>query len=85
MASKDKVTVFPGIESVPGVIGGDPVIAQTRIPVWLLVEIRRSGVSDAELLREYPSLTSNDLANAWAYYEANQDEIDRQIEENENA
>ena len=77
--------VFPGIERVPGVSGGDPVIAQTRIPVWLLVQAHQAGVSDADLLRGYPSLRARDLANAWAYYEYHRAEIDQEIAENENA
>ena len=76
---------FPGIESIPGVSGGDPIILRTRIPIWLLVQARQSGVSEADLLRGYPSLRAQDLANAWAYYSTHQDEIDRQIAENENA
>ena len=27
---------FPGIESRPGVCGGEPCVVRTRIPVWLL-------------------------------------------------
>src|SRR3954453_18394057 len=30
-----------GIESIPGVHGGDPCIVRTRIPVWLLEQARR--------------------------------------------
>ena len=33
----------PGIEKTPGVCGGDPCIRQTRIPVWLLEQLRRLG------------------------------------------
>jgi uncharacterized protein (DUF433 family) len=56
-----------------------------RIPVWLLEEYRRLGASDADLLADYPSLTPEDLANAWAYVRAHPEEIDRQIEEQESA
>jgi hypothetical protein len=31
---------FPGIESTPGVAGGEPCIVRTRIPVWVLVRAR---------------------------------------------
>jgi uncharacterized protein (DUF433 family) len=53
--------------------------------VWLLEEWRRLGVSEADLLADYPSLSPHDLANAWAYVEAHPDEIGRQIEEQESA
>src|SRR5438094_6574129 len=74
---------FPGIESRPGVCGGEPCIVRTRIPVWVLEQARRLGVSEAELLRSYPTLRAEDLANAWAYVRSHADEINRQIEENE--
>jgi len=76
---------FPGIESTPGVCGGEPCIVRTRIPVWLLVQARNLGTSEAELLRCYPTLRAEDLANAWAYYRAHKDEIDQQIHDNEAA
>ncbi|MGB0386435.1 MAG: DUF433 domain-containing protein [Ardenticatenaceae bacterium] len=74
---------FPGIESTPGVCGGDPCIVRTRIPVWLLVQARKLGTSEADLLRSYPTLRAEDLANAWAYYRSHRDEIELQIYENE--
>ena len=56
---------------------------RTRIPVWVLEQARRQGVSEADLLRSYPTLRAEDLANAWAYVRSHRDEINRQIEENE--
>jgi uncharacterized protein (DUF433 family) len=82
---RDLGDAFPGIESVPGVAGGEPCIVRTRIPVWLLIQARRLGTSEADLLRSYPSLRAEDLANAWAYGRVHQDEIERQIAENEAA
>ena len=76
---------FPGIDSTPGVVGGDPHIVRTRIPVWVLEQARRLGSSEADILSAYPSLRAEDLVNAWAYVRAHRDEIDRQIAENESA
>jgi uncharacterized protein (DUF433 family) len=76
---------FPGIESTPGICGGEPCIVRTRIPVWVLEQGRRQGISEAELLRSYPTLRAEDLANTWAYVRAHREEIDRQIRENEEA
>lgn len=76
---------FPGIDSRPEVCGGEPCIVRTRIPVWLLVQARRLGTSEADLLRAYPTLRAEDLANAWAYYRAHPEEIEHQIRENEAA
>jgi len=74
---------FPGIESTLGVCGGDPCIVRTRIPVWLLVQAKKLGTSEADLLHSYPTLRAEDLANAWAYYRSHRDEIELQIYENE--
>lgn len=76
---------FPGIESTPGISGGEPRIVRTRIPIWLLEQARRLGASDGELLRSYPTLRAEDLANAWAYVRSHRHEIDQQIKENEEA
>lgn len=75
----------PGIESRPGVCGGEPCIVRTRVPVWVLEQARRLGKTDAELLLAYPTLRAEDLSNAWAYVRAHHDEIDQQITENEAA
>jgi len=82
---QDLGDVFPGIDSRPDVCGGEPCIVRTRIPVWVLVRARQMGVSEADLLRSYPTLRAEDLANAWAYYRAYRDEIEQQIRENEEA
>lgn len=76
---------FPGIESSPGVCGGEACIARTRIPVWLLAHARALGVLEAEILRSYPTLRTEDLANAWAYVRAHRAEMDRQIAAHEAA
>jgi len=82
---QDLGEAFPGIQSDPDVSGGEPCIVRTRIPVWLLVQARRLGSSEADLLRSYPSLRAEDLTNAWAYARAHRNEIEQQIIENENA
>ena len=76
---------YPGIDSTPSVCGGEPCITRTRIPVWVLEQARRLGGSEAELLRCYPTLRAEDLANAWAYVRSHREEIEQQIRENEAA
>jgi uncharacterized protein (DUF433 family) len=82
---RDLGDAFPGIDTTPGVCGGEPCIVRTRIPVWLLVQARRLGTSEADLLRSYPTLRAEDLANAWAYSRAHKEEIEEQIRVNEEA
>jgi len=76
---------FPGIESTPGVCGGDARIVRTRIPVWVLEQAKRLGVTEADLLRSYPTLRAEDLVHAWAYVRVHREEIEREIRENEEA
>ena len=83
--ARDLGAAFPGIESQSGVSGGEPCIIRTRIPVWVLVQSRRLGMSEADLLRSYPSLRAEDLTHAWAYYRLYHAEIDQQIMDNEAA
>jgi uncharacterized protein (DUF433 family) len=83
--ARDLGDAFPGIESRPGVCGGVPCVVRTRIPVWVLEQGRRLGVSEADLLRSYPTLRAEDLANTWAFVRAHRSEIDLQIRENEEA
>lgn len=82
---RDIGDAFPGIDVTDDVSGGDACIARTRIPVWVLEQARRLGASEAEVLRSYPGLRAEDLANAWAYIRAHQDQIEAQIRDNEAA
>jgi uncharacterized protein (DUF433 family) len=83
--ARDLGDSFPGIESAPDICGSDPCIVRTRIPVWILVQARNLGMSEAEILQSYPTLRAEDLVNAWAYYRSHRQEIDQQITENEAA
>ncbi len=74
-----------GIESTPGVCGGDPRIAGTRIPVWTVEHYRRLGLSEYQILGAFPALRATDLVNAWSYVANHPDEIERQIREDEEA
>jgi len=74
-----------GIDKTPGVCGGDACIRHTRIPVWALVQLRQLGTDEADLLRTYPTLTADDLVNAWSYYQSHTAEIEQQIADNESA
>ena len=76
---------FRGIDKTLGVCGGDACIRHTRIPVWTLVQLRQLGTDEADLLRTYPTLTADDLVNAWSYYQSNTAEIEQQIADNASA
>ena len=81
--ARDIGDAYAGIENRPDVCGGEPCIVRTRIPVWILEQARRLGTSEADILRSYPTLRAEDLANAWAFVRAHPHEIEQQIMENE--
>ena len=83
--ARDLGESFPGIDSAPRVCGGEACIVRTRIPVWALEQARQLGATDAELLRVYPTLRAEDLANAWSYVRSHRQAIDEQIRANEEA
>lgn len=76
---------FEGIEKTEGICGGSARIANTRIPIWVLENARRLGVSESDLLLDYPTITAQDLANAWLYVRLHPEEIEQEIIVNENA
>ena len=55
------------IEINPAVMVGKPVIKGTRIPVEMLVRMVAQGITEAEILAEYPRLTVADIRAALSY------------------
>ncbi len=55
------------IEVNPEVMVGKPVIRGTRIPVELILRKLAAKVPVAEILRDYPRLTEEDITAAVAY------------------
>lgn len=51
----------------PQVCGGMPCIRGTRIWVALILDQLAEGMSESELLLEYPELTPSDIRAAMAY------------------
>lgn len=76
---------FPNIENDPTICGGEPRIIRTRIPIWILVQTRKLGTSESNILKCYPSLRAEDLVSAWAYYRSHKEKIEKEIKENEEA
>lgn len=74
-----------GIDSKSEVCGGAACIVRTRIPVWILEQLRRQGASEQSILAAYPTLRAEDLVNAWAYVRSHGPEVEAQIRDNEAA
>ncbi len=83
LACTCRVPEFPSVVSTPNVCGGSARLIRTRIPVWLLQQMRQKGFSEAKILASYPTLTASDLVQAWGYATTHRAEIDHEIEENE--
>ena len=72
------------IESRPGVCGGKPCVAGTRIRVQdIYVWHELQGKSADEIVSEFSELSLADVYAAMAYFWDNRDEIKRQMKEEE--
>jgi uncharacterized protein (DUF433 family) len=71
------------VQKKPNVCGGRACIRNTRITVWGLVNSRRLGLTDAQILKNIVGLTADDLQAAWDYYAQHPAEIDQDIRDNE--
>jgi uncharacterized protein (DUF433 family) len=72
---------YPYITSNPGIAGGRPVIAATRITVNCIAGYYQLGMSIDEILDSLRHLTPSQVHSALAYYFDHQDEIDSDLEE----
>ena len=51
----------------PEVLGGKPVIKGTRIPIYLILALLGNGLTEKEVIREYPALKDEDIKAALLY------------------
>ena len=51
----------------PMVMAGKPIVRSTRIPVELIARMLSQGISESEILNEYPRLQAKDIRAALAY------------------
>lgn len=71
MKLEDRITITPGVRS------GKPCIRGTRITVYDVLEYLASGMSEQEIVRDFPSLTPEDIRACLAFAAAR--ELDRRI------
>jgi uncharacterized protein (DUF433 family) len=55
MSYTDRISIDPGVR------GGKPCIKGTRITVYDILEYLAGGMSEAEILADFPSLQKEDL------------------------
>jgi len=75
-------TEHPHVVRVPGVCGGDPIVAGTRISVVFIVRRLAAGDTPEEILQSFPHLSPAALYDAISYYHDHKDEIDGIIASN---
>jgi uncharacterized protein (DUF433 family) len=61
MSWEDRITITAGVRS------GKPCIRDTRITVTDVLEYLAGGMSEAEILDDFPSLTSEDIRACLAF------------------
>ena len=72
-------TTHPHIASDPGICGGSPIIAGTRLPVRsVVIYILHHGLTPEELVAKFPHLTLAQVHDALAYYYDNREEIEKE-------
>jgi len=59
--------IFGRISSDPDILHGKPCIKGTRIPVYLIVSLVAEGESVENIIKDYPSLTPEDIKVALRY------------------
>jgi len=67
------------IQKTIGVCGGHARIRNTRIAVWTIISLQQQGADTLEIIRNFPTLTTEDLNNIQAYYAEHRVEIDQAI------
>lgn len=70
------------ISSDEGILGGEPIIDKTRIPVRAIVELWRMGLSPEEIKNKIPHLSLAQIFDALGYYDDHMEEINEYIEKN---
>ena len=58
---------FDRIEINPKILGGKPVFKNTRIPIYVILQMIRDNASFDQIIQEYPRLTIDDIKAALDY------------------
>ena len=70
------------VERDEDILGGEPVIKDTRTPVRAVVELWRMGYAPEETVNELPHLPLAAVFDALSYYSDHREEINDYIERN---
>lgn len=59
--------IINSIEVNPKILGGKPVIRNTRIPIYIILQMLKDGASFEQIIKEYPKLTEEDIRATLEY------------------
>src|SRR5436305_1773469 len=79
LTADDAIDIGTLIVCTPGVVGGSPHIAGTRISVRNIVTWSRMGWNPEEIVRRYAHLALAQVYAALAYYYANKSAMDKSM------
>ncbi|HEX4123688.1 MAG TPA: DUF433 domain-containing protein [Tepidisphaeraceae bacterium] len=79
MARVTNISSKQHITSIPGVCGGKPCVAGTRIRVWDVAMLAQAGESPDDIIASFPQLTLSAVHAALAYYYDNRETIEREM------
>ena len=77
-----ETTEHPYIVKNDKILGGEPIVKGTRVPVRAIVEPWRMGVPPEAMPESFPYITLAQIFDALSYFSDHMDEIKRHIEEN---
>lgn len=80
MATETPINIASLITCTPGVVGGEPCIAGTRMPVKKIAALHNQGLLAEEIVARWQHLTLARVHAALAYYYANKRQIDEALE-----
>ena len=66
MAATDKADLSR-ITSIPGQRSGQPCVRGLRVTVWDVLDMLASGMTEEEILHDYPYLEKADFPAVYAY------------------
>lgn len=60
--------MIAAVEQLEGVMGGQPVVAGTRMPVSVILREAANGLTPEQIAAEYPAITATQVRTAleWA-------------------
>jgi uncharacterized protein (DUF433 family) len=67
MIDREHDTAPDSIVSDPNVLGGQPCIRDTRIPVAVIIDSLAEGLTPAQIVDHFPPVTENDIRAAVTY------------------